>query len=68
MNGVLRLTWRYLRYHRARTVILLTCLTLTFLLPEALLNIRRDRLPKWLPDTQVPLFMAIPIYARRAAM
>lgn len=33
MKGILLLTWRYLRYHRARTVILVTCLTLTFLLP-----------------------------------
>ncbi len=33
MSGILRLTWRYLCYHRMRTVILLVCLALTFLLP-----------------------------------
>lgn len=33
MSGVLRLTWRYLCFHRVRTIILLACLSLTFLLP-----------------------------------
>ena len=33
MNGILRLTWRYLTYHRLRTVILIVCLALTFFLP-----------------------------------
>ena len=32
-GGLLRLTWRYLYFHRARSVILLVCLALAFLLP-----------------------------------
>ena len=31
--GLLRLTWRYLCFHRVRSVILLVCLALAFLLP-----------------------------------
>ncbi len=31
--GILRLTWRYLSFHRLRTAILVICLALTFLLP-----------------------------------
>ena len=33
MSGVLRLTWRYLCFHRLRTGIIIICLALTFLLP-----------------------------------
>ena len=32
-GGLLRLTWRYLCFHRARSLILLVCLALAFLLP-----------------------------------
>ncbi|MGY8686468.1 MAG: hypothetical protein ACKVHP_01820, partial [Verrucomicrobiales bacterium] len=33
MKGFFRLTWRYLCFHRMRTVILVICLSLTFILP-----------------------------------
>lgn len=36
MSGILKLTWRYLAFHRLRTGILTVCLALTFLLPAYL--------------------------------
>lgn len=36
MTQVFRLTWRYLAFHKLRSVILVTCLALTFLLPAYL--------------------------------
>ena len=36
MSGILRLTWRYLAFNKVKTLILLTCLTITIFLPLAL--------------------------------
>ncbi|MFT5108216.1 MAG: putative ABC transport system permease protein [Pseudoalteromonas tetraodonis] len=36
MSGILRLTWRYLTFNRAKSLILFVCLTITIFLPLAL--------------------------------